>query len=77
MNKGLPGLALLMILSIMSFSQKVGRKIIDANATAETKALFYNLGRLSEKNILFEGAGGIGERICQAGNRWSHRIYIH
>ena len=53
MNKRLPGLALLMILSIMSFSQNAGRKIIDARATAETKALYYNLGKLSEKNILF------------------------
>src|SRR5687767_7254180 len=53
MSKRLPGLALLMVLSIMSFSQKPGKKIIDARATAETKALYYNLGKLSEKNILF------------------------
>jgi len=53
MNKQLSGFALLMIISIMAFSQKGGRKLIDANATAETKALYYNLGKLSEKNILF------------------------
>ena len=53
MNKRLSGCALLMIISITAISQNGGRKIIDVNATAETKALFYNLGRLSEKNILF------------------------
>lgn len=36
-----------------SFAQKNKYKIIDANATAETKALYYNLNKLSEKYILF------------------------
>lgn len=45
--------ALLIFFSTTSFSQKTAGKIIDANATKETKALYYNLGMLSEKNILF------------------------
>ena len=36
-----------------SFAQKNKYKIIDANATAETKALYYNLNKLSENYILF------------------------
>ncbi|MGB8190602.1 MAG: glycosyl hydrolase, partial [Chitinophagaceae bacterium] len=36
----------------LAFSQKL-LKLIDANATEETKALHKNLGRLSEKHILF------------------------
>jgi len=39
--------------SVMTFSQKTEGKIIDANATTETKALYFNLGKLAEKNILF------------------------
>jgi mannan endo-1,4-beta-mannosidase len=38
--------------SIISFSQKK-MKLIDKKATAETKALYYNLYELSKKNILF------------------------
>ena len=53
MKKCLSVFVLLMLLSILSFSQKVKNKIIDANATKETKALYYNLGKLSENNILF------------------------
>jgi mannan endo-1,4-beta-mannosidase len=36
-----------------SFAQKNKYKIIDADATAETKALYYNLNRLSKRYILF------------------------
>ena len=37
MNKRLPGLALLTILSIMSFSQNAGRKIIDEGLQQKLK----------------------------------------
>ena len=40
-------------MAIISFSQRSKNKIIDANATKETKALYYNLGKLSERHILF------------------------
>ena len=53
MKKFLSGFTLLLLVSTKSFSQKADRKIIDANATNETKALYYNLGRLSENKILF------------------------
>ena len=53
MKKYLSGFALLILLSMKSFSQKVERKVIDANATKETKALYHNLGKLSEDKILF------------------------
>jgi mannan endo-1,4-beta-mannosidase len=53
MKKYLSAFALLILVSMKSFSQKAERKIIDANATRETKALYYNLGKLSEKHILF------------------------
>lgn len=43
----------MMLTSMMSLSQKTAREIIDAKATKETKALYYNLGKLSESNILF------------------------
>ena len=43
----------LLLLAIISFSQRSKNKIIDANATKETKALYYNLGKLSERHILF------------------------
>jgi len=39
--------------SVLSFSQKVKYKIIDSKATKETKALYLNLKKLSENNILF------------------------
>jgi mannan endo-1,4-beta-mannosidase len=53
MNKWVITFLSLIFLSLISFSQKASGKIIDMNATAETKALYYNLGELSEKNILF------------------------
>lgn len=45
--------SLLLLLSTLSFSQNKKKKIIDAHATKQTKALYYNLGKLSEKYILF------------------------
>ncbi|MEP7375677.1 MAG: glycosyl hydrolase [Chitinophagaceae bacterium] len=54
MKKYFSTFVLLAFFSVISFSQKTtARKIIDANATKETKALYYNLGKLSEKGILF------------------------
>ena len=53
MKKRLSALLPLTLFSILSFSQKGKNTIIDANATKETKALYYNLGKLSEKHILF------------------------
>jgi mannan endo-1,4-beta-mannosidase len=53
MNKTVIIFSCLVFLSLLGFSQKVARKIIDRKATAETKALYYNLGKLSETNILF------------------------
>jgi mannan endo-1,4-beta-mannosidase len=54
MKKYFSTFGLLVSFSIITFSQKTtARKIIDVNATKETKALYYNLGKLSEKNILF------------------------
>jgi mannan endo-1,4-beta-mannosidase len=44
---------LLILFSTLSFSQNKKKKIIDTHATKETKALYYNLGKLSEKYILF------------------------
>jgi mannan endo-1,4-beta-mannosidase len=43
----------LLLSSTISFSQKVKVKIIDVNATKETKALYYNLKKLSKNHILF------------------------
>jgi mannan endo-1,4-beta-mannosidase len=43
----------LILLAAFSFAQKNKYKSIDPNATAETKALYYNLHKLSEKYILF------------------------
>jgi mannan endo-1,4-beta-mannosidase len=53
MNKWVITFLSLIFLSMISFSQKAEGKIIDINATKETKALYYNLGMLSEKSILF------------------------
>ena len=53
MKKQLPVLISLTLLSVLSFCQKSKNKIIDANATNETKALYSNLAKLSEKHILF------------------------
>ena len=52
MEKYLPGFVL-MLVSMISFSQKNEKKIIDAKATKETRVLYYNLGKLSENYILF------------------------
>ena len=40
-------------ISIISFAQQGKFKVIDNNATKETKALYANLKKLSEKHILF------------------------
>src|SRR5688500_13340997 len=53
MKKYLSVVALLILLSMQSSSQKPERRIIDAKATRETKALYYNLRKLAEKHILF------------------------
>ena len=53
MKKQISIFSLLIFGSIFSFAQKEKYKPIDANATAETKALYYNLHKLSEKYILF------------------------
>lgn len=44
---------ILIVAATCSFAQKNKYTIIDANATAETKALYYNLNKLSKKYILF------------------------
>src|SRR5688500_367038 len=43
----------LFLISAMGFSQNVKNKILDANATKETRALYFNLKKLSKKHILF------------------------
>jgi mannan endo-1,4-beta-mannosidase len=53
MKRRLSALLSLTLFSMLSFSQKGNNTIIDANATNETKALYYNLAKLSEKHILF------------------------
>ena len=53
MKKYFSTFIVLVFFSITSFSQKIERKIIDVNATKETRALYNNLGRLSRKSILF------------------------
>ena len=53
MKKHLSIFATLIFIATFSFAQKNKYKIIDANATAETKALYYNLNKLSENHILF------------------------
>ena len=52
MGKHFLSVVSLTLFSIIAFSQKAN-KVIDADATKETKALYYNLGKLSEKHILF------------------------
>lgn len=59
----------ILFFSVVSFCQKAGAKLIDINATNETKALYFNLGKLSGKSILFGhqhateyGHGWSGER---------------
>lgn len=52
-KKHLSVFCVLVLTATFSFAQKNKYKIIDANATAETKALYNNLNKLSEKYILF------------------------
>jgi len=66
MKKHLSTFILLLFLSVVSFSQKNERKIIDANATSETKALYDNLGKLSGKSILFGH-----QHATEYGHGWS------
>ena len=66
MKKYLSTFILLLFLSIVAFSQKNERKIIDAKATPETKALYDNLGKLSGKNILFGH-----QHATEYGHGWS------
>lgn len=53
MNKQPSTFIALILVSITSFSQKNEKKIIDNKATKETRALYYNLSKLSENYILF------------------------
>ena len=57
---------LLILFSTVSFSQKVNFTVIDNNATIETKALFYNLHKLSQKYILFGH-----QHATEYGHGWS------
>jgi mannan endo-1,4-beta-mannosidase len=53
MEKYFSVLAWLILISVKASSQKATGRVIDANATTETKALYYNLGKSAEKHILF------------------------
>ena len=66
MKKNLSAFALQMLFSILSFSQNDKYKITDANATKETKALYHNLNKLSEKHILFGH-----QHATEYGHGWS------
>jgi mannan endo-1,4-beta-mannosidase len=44
---------LILFLATSVFSQNIQKKIIDAKATKETKALYHNLDKLSQKHIIF------------------------
>ena len=57
---------LLILFSTVSFSQKANFTVIDNNATIETKALFYNLHKLSLKYILFGH-----QHATEYGHGWS------
>ena len=46
-RKSLPMMAVLLVSTV------VGQGLIDKEATAETKALYQNLKKLSDKNIMF------------------------
>lgn len=63
MRKVLSSVVLLLLVSA-SFSQK--NKPIDAKATKETKALYYNLGKLSAEHILFGH-----QHATEYGHGWS------
>ncbi|MEI9958928.1 MAG: glycosyl hydrolase [Ferruginibacter sp.] len=66
MKKSFSIFTLLIFVSIFSFAQKSKYKIIDAKATAETKALYYNLHILAEHHILFGH-----QHATQYGHGWS------
>ncbi|MGC4102810.1 glycoside hydrolase family 26 protein [Ferruginibacter sp.] len=59
-------IAVLLITAIYSSAQKNRYKPIDANATAETKALYANLQQLSKKHILFGH-----QHATEYGHGWS------
>jgi mannan endo-1,4-beta-mannosidase len=66
MKKLLSGLASLFFVSIISFAQKSGKLLIDKHATKETRALYYNLYKLSQKHILFGH-----QHATEYGHGWS------
>ncbi len=66
MKKHLFFFTLLLTHSIFSFSQKVNFQIIDHKATRETKALYSNLKKISENNILFGH-----QHATQYGHGWA------
>jgi mannan endo-1,4-beta-mannosidase len=51
--KNIPVFIFLASLPVISFAQATQYRLIDAKATKETKALYYNLYNLSKNNILF------------------------
>ncbi len=53
MKKNSLFICFLMVMNLFSFSQTAQYKITDTKATAETKALFMNLHKLSQQHILF------------------------
>jgi mannan endo-1,4-beta-mannosidase len=54
------------LVSLFSFAQKNKYRIIDGNATAETKALYHNLHQLSKNHILFGH-----QHATEYGHGWS------
>jgi mannan endo-1,4-beta-mannosidase len=66
MKKYFSTFASMVLFSIIIFSQNPARKIIDAKATKETVALYYNLGKLSENGILFGH-----QHATEYGHGWS------
>ncbi|MEI9807603.1 MAG: glycosyl hydrolase [Bacteroidota bacterium] len=59
-------LVLPVLFPIILLSQKMANRIIDVNATKETKALYYNLYTLSKKHILFGH-----QHATEYGHGWS------
>lgn len=66
MKKHLFFFIMLLPCSVFSFSQKVNFQIIDHKATRETKALYSNLKKISENNILFGH-----QHATQYGHGWA------
>jgi len=66
MKKYFSLLVLLIFIAAFSFAQKSKYRIIDINATAETKALYYNLHQLAAKHILFGH-----QHATEYGHGWS------